>query len=92
MPTNVITIDTRELERLQSCEAAWSRCFMALLACNDQAFQRPLTGTDCAIEEIYRLQILAGVRSADTLPRNVARNMTEWVRLGKEAADRKKAV
>ena len=90
MPTNVTTIDTRELERLQSCEKAWGRCFMALLACNDQAFQRPLTGTDCAIEEIYRLQVLAGVRSATDLPRNMARNITEWV-LGKEAADRKNA-
>jgi hypothetical protein len=57
---NLTTIDRRELERLQGVEKAWSAVFFALQQGNDRAFQRPLTGKECAVAEIERLQSLAG--------------------------------
>lgn len=52
----LVTIDQREYDRLLSVERAWESVFNALLKGNKQAFQRPMTGTECALAEIARLQ------------------------------------
>jgi hypothetical protein len=50
------TIDNRELSRLQAVERAWTAVFETLRKHNNQAFTMPMTGTECAVAEIARLQ------------------------------------
>jgi len=53
---NIVTIDQRELKRLQSVEKVWSEIFFALKACNPDCFLGARTGAEGALREIVRLQ------------------------------------
>ncbi len=57
--TDTTTISAHELKRLRGVERTWEAVWAALIAGNDRAFSLPLSGQDCAILEIQRLQGLA---------------------------------
>lgn len=60
MDNDLISVTPSELTRLQDCERAWYAVFDALLRGNPEAFSHPTRiGTECALAEIGRLQILA---------------------------------
>ncbi len=57
---NIRLIDLHELNRLRECEKAWQAVFSALEGLGGGVFSGPraegLTGLQCAVAEIKRLQ------------------------------------
>lgn len=53
---NIVMITKAEHQRLLDCEKAWCAVVDALHSVNVEIFAKPLTGIECALVEIKRLQ------------------------------------